>query len=203
LTVPQVLGIPGASVESGDHLCAFYRGLAERDEILLPYLRAGLHAEEKCICIIDASEPSVVLDRIGDGIDVDGCVASGQLEVRTSDETYFRTGGFSIAEMVEFWDAAVGGAITGGRFSCSRAVGEMSWALRDAPGVDLLVDYESEINRFAPQYPQLLLCLYDLERFGGEIVVELLKTHPKMLVSGMVLENPYYQPPDEFSARRR
>src|ERR1700693_6216953 len=35
-------GIPNVSFETGDHICGFYRGRAERDEILFPYLRAGL-----------------------------------------------------------------------------------------------------------------------------------------------------------------
>ena len=78
----------------------------------------------------------------------------------------------------------------------------MTWALRDASGVEELVGYESELNRFMPKYPQLMLCLYDLKRFGGGIVVDMLKTHPKLLLGGMLLENPYYLSPDEFLAVR-
>jgi hypothetical protein len=35
------------------------------------------------------------------------------------------------------------------------------------PGVDELVGYESELNRFMPRYRKAVLCLYDLERFCG------------------------------------
>jgi hypothetical protein len=199
----QAFGIPGVSVQPGDHVCAFHRGPSERDEVLLPYLRAGLHAGQKCICIVDAIDPSVLLTRIGDGIDVDGCVASRQLDLHTSQDTYLRDGGFSTQRMLDFWESNVADAMSSGRFSFSRGVGEMSWALREMPGVDSLIDYESMLNRFVPRYPQLVLCLYDLDRFGGDIVVDLLKTHPKMLLGGMLLENPYYLTPDEFLATRR
>jgi hypothetical protein len=58
------------------------------------------------------------------------------------------------------------------------------------------------MNHFLPLYPQVILCLYDLERFGGGIVVDLLKTHSLMLVGGMVVENPYCLSPDELLAIR-
>jgi hypothetical protein len=32
--------------------------------------------------------------------------------------------------------------------------------------------------------------------------VDVLKTHPKVLIGGMVLDNPYYLEPDEFLAKR-
>jgi hypothetical protein len=78
----------------------------------------------------------------------------------------------------------------------------MTWALRQVPGVEELVSYESELNRFLPRYPQVILCLYDLERFSGEIIIDLLKTHPRVLLGSMVLDNPNYLEPDEFLAVR-
>ena len=49
----------------------------------------------------------------------------------------------------------------------------------------------------------MILCLYDLDRFDGDVLVDILKTHPKVLVGGMVLDNPYYLEPAEFLAARR
>jgi hypothetical protein len=196
------LGVAGVQVKPGDHICAFYVGLEERDQVLLPYLREGLLAGDKVICVVDASEPSEVLASIGPDVDVDGCIASQQFELRPSSEAYLPEGSFSTGDMLEFWNASVGAALGEGGYTFARAVGEMTWALRDAPGVEELVGYESELNRFMPKYPQLILCLYDLTRFGGGIVVDMLKTHPKLLLGGMLLDNPYYLSPDEFLAVR-
>jgi hypothetical protein len=44
----------------------------------------------------------------------------------------------------------------------------------------------------------VVLCLYDLDRFSGEVVVNVVKTHPQVLVQGILVENPYYIGPDEF-----
>ncbi|MGZ4801969.1 MAG: MEDS domain-containing protein [Solirubrobacteraceae bacterium] len=195
------IGIPGFEVEPGDHICAFYLGKQERDDVLLPFLRTGLHAGEKCLCIVDTTEPEDVLSSIGNELDVHGFIDSQQLEVRTPAAAYLRSGGFSMDEMLGFLRGTVARAIADG-YGFVRVTGEASWLLGGPPGADEFLDYESELNRFAPQFPQAVLCLYDLERFGGGMIVELLKTHPKLLLGGLVLENPHFLSPDEYRAAR-
>ena len=126
--------------------------------------------------------------------------AAKKIDLLTSRQTYLRGDTFSVQAMLDFWDESIGAALRGTGFSFARSVGEMTWALREMPGVHELVGYESELNRFLPRYPQVILCLYDLERFSGEMLVEILKTHPKVLVGSTVVENPYYVEPDEFLA---
>jgi hypothetical protein len=195
-------GLPGVRIEPGDHICAFYVSERERDEVLLPYLRAGLRAGDKCICVVDATDPSTVLASIGDDIDVERSMESSQLDLRASTDAYLRSGRFSTGEMMAFWEESISGAVPGA-FRFARSVGEMTWALKDFPGVDELVGYESELNRFLPLHPQVILCLYDLERFGGGIIIDMLRTHPKLLLGGMLIENPHYLSPDEFRAARQ
>ena len=196
------LGITGVKLAPGDHVCAFYPGLPERDEILIPYLREGVEAGEKCVCVVDATDPEAVLAALGTEVDLTACLGRHQLEVQRSQDTYLCGGGFSTDAMLDFWDTTVGGAVAAG-YGFTRAVGEMTWAIRQMPGVEELVGYEARLNRFLPRYPQVILCLYELDRFSGEVLVDVLKTHPKVLLAGMVLDNPYYLEPDEFLASRR
>lgn len=201
MSASVTLGIPGLDLQRGDHVCAFYRG-SERDDVLIPFLRAGLRTGDKCICIVDAAVPDALLASPDDSL-IRGCVERRQLEFFSSDTTYLADGRFVPARMVQFWDENVRSALSDEGYGFVRVVGEMTWALRDAPGVEQVVVYESELNRFLPRYPQVVLCLYDIARFGGELIVDMLKTHPKVLLSGMVLDNPYYIEPDEFLAARR
>jgi hypothetical protein len=197
----QESGVPGLTVAPGDHICALYLGAAERDEILLPYLREGLRAGEKCVAIVDTTTPQEVLESIGDEIDVKGWVASDQLDVRSAEEAYLRFGRFATEDMLAFWDIYIREALGGG-FPFARVAGETTWALREPPSVDELIRYESALNNFTSRYPQCVLCMYDLNHFGGGILVDLLRTHPKLLLGGMVLENPHYVQPEEFLAMR-
>lgn len=195
------LGITGLSVHVGNHLCAFYRGTGERDEILWGYLAAGMRSGDKCVCVLDDGDPEVLRAAV-DGATSTHDHPAGQLDVQTSENTYLLGGRFSTSAMLAFWDRVMGAALRDG-YLLSRAVGEMTWALRQMPGVEDLVSYEAELNNFLSRYPQVLLCLYDLDRFSGEILVDILKTHPMVLVQGMVLDNPYYLEPAEFLAARQ
>src|SRR3978361_301765 len=80
------LGVPGVPIAPGDHICAFYPTLADRDEILVPYLKEGLNAGDKCVCVVDASSPEAVLAALGADVDLGPYVGRHQLEVKRSDE---------------------------------------------------------------------------------------------------------------------
>jgi len=196
-------GLPGVGLEAGDHLCAIYVGSEERDNVLLPYLRAGLEGGHKCVGVVDAVDPNTLLARLEGEIAVDGYLASTQLQLWSSIGTYIQDGMFSPDRMIEFWEAHVAPTAAEGRFDFVRVFGEMCWSLREIGGSDELAAYESEINDFAPKYPQVILCLYDLDVFGGGIVVDLLATHPKLLMGGMIIDNPHYLSPSEYRNMRR
>jgi hypothetical protein len=195
------LGVAGLRFEPGDHICAFYPGVTERDDLLIPYLREGLKAGDKCICVVDGSPSESIFAELGATVDLDSCLRQRQLEVARSQDTYLCGDRFSISAMLDFWDRVIGEAVTDG-FPFVRSVGEMTWALRRLPGVEELVRYEAKLNEFLPRYPQVILCLYELHRFSGDVLVDVLKTHPKVLLGGMLLRNPYYLEPDEFLAGR-
>jgi hypothetical protein len=198
--LPRDFGLAGVDLEVGDHLCAMYMGQQERDEIVLPYLRAGLRAGDKCLCIIDSSPLGDLLASIGDEQEVQGYVASQQLEMHTANEAYLRTPPFTTEAMLEYWESTVGAAVTTGAYGFARVTGEMPWEMRTLPGRTEFFRYEGALNRFAPRYPQVILCLYDLQRFGGGFLVDLLRTHPKLLMGGLVLENPHFRAPDDLAA---
>jgi hypothetical protein len=39
MTDSIALGVNGLSIPPGSHICAFFRGVSERDEIVVPFLR--------------------------------------------------------------------------------------------------------------------------------------------------------------------
>jgi hypothetical protein len=182
-------------------MCGLYRGREERDGILLPFLREGLAAGDKCICVVDSEAPAHVADALDMEPTVRASLESHQFALFSSMETYFDTGSFSAERMVAFWTGVLETALTDG-YPLVRAIAEGTWALRDLPGVHELLVYESEFGRRTLRYPVLSVCMYDLDRFGGEVLLALMNTHPKILVGGMVHDNPYYIPPQEFLASR-
>jgi len=40
--------------------------------------------------------------------------------------------------------------------------------------------------------------MYDLAKFGGDIFVDIMRTHPMIIIGGILQENLFFVPPDEF-----
>lgn len=192
------LGIPGAGlVSSGTHLCALYSGPDERDRLLYPFLDEGLRHGDKCLCLIDDVEPALVRDRAVGPPGPGFARRSAQLDVERSSDAYLRSGRFSVDDMMSFLSESADAAVADD-FDLFRGAGEMSWVLSGAPGWDDLFVYESSLNDVVEQVPAILMCLYDLKEFGADMLVEVLHTHPKVLLDGTVIDSPLYLPPAEY-----
>ncbi len=76
----------------------------------------------------------------------------------------------------------------------------MVWALQAIPGIEHLMAYESRLNYFIPGKPWISLCLYNVNKFPGKIIMDVLRTHPFSLNGGLIMENPYYVDPDHWLA---
>lgn len=193
-------GVTGMKAVLGDHICGLYASQVQRDQIMLPFLEAGLAAGDKCICVVDGTDPLEVVAALSAHPGIAMSVADRQLEVIRAPDMYMRSGRFSADEVIGSWKAAMSDVMYDGRFDVVRAV--EAWSRRDVvPDMDELMVLESEMNRFLPLFPQIVVCLYDIDRFGSSIIVNLLKTHPRMLIGGMLVENPYYMSPDELLHR--
>ena len=80
-----------------------------------------------------------------------------------------------------------------------RHAGDMTWGLTKMPSTDELVKWEAMYDlHVASQFPLVALCQYDINAFGGDVVLDALKTHPLCVIGEMVHKNPFYIPPQEF-----
>lgn len=197
------LGIPGVGrVRPGTHFCALYSGPAERDRLLFPFLDEGLRHGDKCLCLIDDVEPALVRDLAVGQPGPGYSRRSAQLDVVLASDAYLRSGEFSVAEMMGYLSDSADAAIADD-FDLFRAAGEMSWVLSGPAGWENLFLYESALNHTVQQMPAILMCLYDLKKFGAEMLVEVLRTHPTVLLDGTVIDNPHYVHPTEYPPAAR
>ena len=75
-----------------------------------------------------------------------------------------------------------------------RVTGEMPWpgALLQPHGADEFFVYEAALNDVVDRKPAIFMCLYELQRFGLDMLVAVLKTHPVVLLDRTVLVNPHF-----------
>ena len=89
------------------------------------------------------------------------------------------------------------------RFGLTRFWADMEWSLENFPGVDDLVEYESRLNEVTSRFDDVVVCAYDLNRFSATVVMDILRTHPQVIVGGILQENPFYVMPEQFLAELR
>lgn len=80
-----------------------------------------------------------------------------------------------------------------------RSMGSMSWlpeAATPQDGIYLC----AKINEIFHDGPISGLCIWDSRQFGGDVIVQAMRTHPKMWVKGEVILNPLYKQPAEVLA---
>jgi hypothetical protein len=164
--------------------------------MLVPFLSEGLTAGQKCFTGISDRTTEQLFGLFSPDVEVESRVASGQFDVRTADEHVFEPDSFDIDTIIQMWDGIVGAALEEGRYDFVRLSAEATWWLTQMPGTQALFAYESALNTYATRHPQSIWCLYDLGALGTDMVVDVVRTHPKVLLSGVVLENPYYVSPE-------
>ncbi|NMH96168.1 MEDS domain-containing protein [Pseudonocardia acidicola] len=183
---------PAVDVRVGDHICALHTSIRERDEVLVPFLREGLRGGQKCLAGLTDPDPTAVLARLGSPDRVDDWLASGQLEVQGPIDTISSPDAVSIEDMIAFWTSLTSTAVTDGGFESTRLAAEADWWQPQLPGPGELIRYESALNSFAGRCPTAILCLYDISTHDGGLIIDLVRTHPRLLLCGVPLHNPYY-----------
>ena len=116
----------------------------------------------------------------------------------------FAGGTFSADAMVDFWTVGRETAPGGEGFDAARNAAD-TILINDvvADEFDEFAVYEAELNRIFGRGVHTMFVLDEVRRVGSGVMVELLRTHPKLLVGGLSLDNPHYLAPDEYVVSRR
>jgi hypothetical protein len=190
--------LAGKMLAERRHACAFFNSREEEYRILLPFIKETVDQGEKSIFLVDPEYQSEHLRWLEQsGIDADALRQRGQIEIRPWEEAYLRGGRFSQDAMLSLMDELYATSNANG-FSQARLWANMEWALQDRPGVTDLVEYEARLNYILPKYDHITVCVYDLAKFSASVIMDVVRTHPLVIIGGNLQENPFYVPPDEF-----
>jgi CheY-like chemotaxis protein len=190
--------LAGSTLGRESHVCAFFNGMDEAHTVLRSFVKEGIDAGEKSVHLVDPGTRDDHIKRFGDaGIDVQGTMETGQLEVRSWAETYLRADRFEQDGMLHLIEEVLQSNTRAG-YALTRLVAQMEWALLDKPGVDGLVEYETRLNYVLPKYHACVICTYDLTKFSASVVMDVMRTHPMVIIGGVLQENPFFVPPEQF-----
>src|SRR5467141_5106190 len=197
------ISLAGSQLGQTRHVCAFFNSDEEEYRVLLPFIKDGFECGDKAVHIVNPDRRRDHLQRLAAvGIDTTAAQQSGQFELRTNTEEYLRDGRFDQDRMLEVFEQLASGNAKGG-FPLSRIVCHMDWAAEGRSYVDNLVEFESRVNDVWRRHDDAIICVYDLAKFGGDTVVDIMRTHPVIIIGGTLQHNPFFVPPEEFLGELR
>ena len=190
--------LAGSVLKRNCHACAFFNSREEEYDVLLPFAKEGYERGEKLFHVVDREHRPERLRRLAlAGMPAQGEGANAQVEVRPWDDAYLRDNHFDKNAMLALIQQALQDGNAAG-YGLTRLWANMEWVLEDLPGVEDLVEYETRLNHLLPKYDDVVVCTYDLNRFSASVVMDIMRTHPMVIIGGILQENPFFVQPDQF-----
>ena len=197
------LQFAGATLGRHRHICAFFNSIDEEHRVLRSFIKDGFERGDKAFHIVDPELREEHLKRLTEaGINVEQAMDTRQLEVRPWQEAYLRGDHFDQHAMLALIEEVLQSGAAAG-YAVTRLLAHMEWALLAKPGVDGLVEYETRLNYVLPKYHDPVICTYDLSKFGSRVAIDIMRTHPVVIIGGVLQENPFFVPPDQMLAELR
>ncbi len=174
------------------HACAFVSGPSEERDLIDPFFVEGLKRGEKAVYIVDPEQRERHEKRLA------AHSPSGDLlDVTTWNEAHLKGGSFDQDRMIAALDAMLREHAESGR-PPMRLVGQMGWVFSSPPGIEQLVAYEANVNEVLNRGKTPTICVYDVRRLSGSMMMDLLRAHPVAVMNGVLQENPFYTPAEEL-----
>lgn len=196
-----------ADLVSGEHLCGLYETEDEHCAVLTTFMRQGLTRGEKVIYIVGDVPGRSAVDSplaeaalgclMDEGLEVELCLARGQLVICTHDDIYTPKGVFEPDSVVARLGDETERALAEG-FAALRVACEMSWLQQEVLDARQVVAFEARLNDFLRGKQCMILCLYDRRRLDPAVLLDALRTHPVAAVGTAIHDNFYYIPPGEM-----
>src|SRR6202142_3960311 len=192
------ISFAGNHLDEARHVCAFFNSDDEEYRVLLPFIKDGFECGDKAVHVVNPDQRRDHLQRLAAvGIDPASAERKGQLEVRLNTEAYLRDGRFDQDRMLAAFEQMASDNAQGG-FPLSRICCRMDWAVEDRSYVDDLIEFESRVNDVWARHDDAVICTYHLGKFGGDTVIDIMRTHPLIIIGGILQQNPFFVPPEEF-----
>jgi MEDS: MEthanogen/methylotroph, DcmR Sensory domain len=192
------ISLAGSHLVDTRHVCAFFSSDDEEYQVLLPFMKDGFDRGEKAIHVVNSNQRENHLRRLAAaGIDTAAAEQRGQFELRRNTDTYLRDGHFDQDRMLAVFEQLASGNAKH-EFPFSRIVCRMDWAAESRVFVDNVIEFESRVNDVWRRHDDAVICTYHLEQFSGDAVVDILRTHPMVILGGILQRNPFFVPPEQF-----
>lgn len=190
--------IGGETIEDLRHVCAFFNSQDDEYHVLLPFIRDGLEHGDCEVHVVATSMRQLHVERLRDaGIDVEAAERAGQLAIRVIDEMYLPAERFDPDTMLARVEAMLEAGTSHG-YDRTRLVAHAEPVIARCEDPDDFVGYEARLNTILPSREHVVVCAYDLAQVNAGFAMDVLRTHPIVIIGNVLHQNPFYVPPGEL-----
>ena len=195
----QPISLAGSQLREVRHVCALFSNDDEEYRVLLPFIRDGLLCGDKAVHVVNPEQRQEHLHRLAaEGVNADTHQLSGQLQIHNNTEVYLRDGRFDQERMLATFEEMANSSRTVEGFPLSRVICRMDWAAGDQTRIADVIEFESRVNDVWSRYDDVVICTYHLSKFSGDAVIDIMRTHPMVIIGGLLQRNPFFTQPEEF-----
>ena len=193
------ISIAGSPLGEVRHVCAFFANDDEEYRVLLPFIRDGLLCGDKSVQVVNPEQRQEHLHRLAAaGVDTAAHELSGQLHIQNNTDVYLRDGRFDQDRMLATFEQMADSSRTVEGFPMSRVICRMDWMCGDDARIADVIEFESRVNDVWRRYDDAVICTYHLAKFSGDAVIDIMRTHPLVIIGGLLQRNPFFTQPEEF-----
>ncbi|GHJ46188.1 hypothetical protein Cs7R123_35300 [Catellatospora sp. TT07R-123] len=176
----------GTSVEElrpGDHACLTFSDSDERLDIVAAFVRDGLRAGQKVVCLTESLSPSALTEELARrGFEPATAAETGQLHIASAGEFFVPQGVFDPGSALGAVRTQIERAGRDG-YQGLRVTSDMCWALRPVGGAAGLMAYESQLSRMLAQENATAVCQYDRQCFDTVTLATAAEAHGRTVAA--------------------
>lgn len=193
----HALGFSEAQLSAGSHICFFYENDRDRLETVSSFASSGLVQGEKCVLIIAEEMEFDLKASMAPAISATQALKSGQLSFEYAKDIMGMDGDIDSDDILLYFTRIVTDSISSdwpivrvvmdGNYLLDRLVDKTEW-----------IRFEVKLNSRATSMPAIIMCEYALKTISGQFFMNILRTHPFVVVDGVFLENKFLLEPSSF-----
>jgi hypothetical protein len=165
------------ALAAGDHACVTFTDADERLDIVAAFVHTGLEAGHKVLCLTEAIAPARLSEELAQrSVPVAEPLRSGQLAIRSSDQSWLAHGTPTAAGMIDMLSTQLELA-AGQGYPGLRVSADMVWATRPLAAIDQLLIFETDVASLLADGRLTVICQYDRDSFDALTLTSAAEAH--------------------------
>jgi anti-anti-sigma factor len=177
-------------LRTGDHACVTFSDPDERLDVVAAFVGTGLRGGQKVLCLTDSISPDQLRRELtARSVDVAASIASGQLTILSSDQTWLAEGEPTADRMIDSLERQVRRA-AGEGYRGLRVSTDMVWATRPLASVEQLLVFEAQMADLLEDGQLTVICQYDRDSFDPVTLAQVVDLHPRSVAAAVYHDDP-------------